>query len=237
MVGASQGADAIDCGAMRLPIRRRFPVGAAALLLLCPLVALAGPRVHERTILSDVYEVDQLYKSMRGPFSTQKVSLEETLFPELLWIVGYEARMVAADGSTPMSQEFMCHSNLDIDSLHHGQLFGWSKNVSGRLFTLSQGQFEIEFPQGFGIPILSTEELDLTTQVLNHNRPDEQLQVRHHITIRYVRDRELEEPMRPLYASAATGLVSLDGERGFFSVDVPEEEVRWPRVRPPPTRC
>jgi hypothetical protein len=212
--------------------RRSRLLAGAALALLWPIAAAADPQVHERTILSDVYDVDGLYKSMMGPFSTQKVTLEETLFPELFWIVGYEARMVAPDGRTPMSQEFMCHSNLDIDSTHHRQLFGWSKNVSGRLFTLSQGQFEIDFPDGFGIPILSTEELDLTTQVLNHNRPDGEFQVRHHITIRYVRDRELKAPMRPLYASAASGLVSLDGERGFFSVEEPEEQVHGPGCLP-----
>ena len=49
----------------------------------------------------------------------------------------------------------MCHSNLDMDPERHGQLFGWRKRTSGRLFTLSQGQFEIHFPEGYGVPVLS----------------------------------------------------------------------------------
>ncbi len=217
---------------MLLSCRRRLAAGALVAGLVVPALAQASPPVHERTILSDVYDVDKLYKSMRGPYSTQKVSIEESLFPELLWIVGYEARMVAADGSTPLSQEFMCHSNLDLDIDNHRQLFGWTKTTAARIFTLSQGQFEIDFPEGFGVPILSTEKLDLTTQVLNHNRPDEKFQVRHHVTIRYVRDRELKEPMRPLFPSAAAGLVSLDGERGFFATEEPEEGVHGPGCLP-----
>ena len=39
----------------------------------------------------------------------------------------------------------------------------------GRLFTLSQGQLEIDFPPGFGMPIWSDEDLNLTAQVLNLN--------------------------------------------------------------------
>jgi hypothetical protein len=217
---------------MPLSCRRWLTAGALAAALVVPSLALAGPTVHERILLSDVYDVDKLYKSMQGPYSSQKVSLEESLFPELLWIVGYEARMVGADGSTPLSQEFMCHSNLDLDMEHHGKLFGWTKTAAARLFTLSQGQFEIDFPAGFGIPVLSTEKLGLTTQVLNHNRPDERFQVRHHITIRYVRDRELKEPLQPLFPSAAAGLVSLDGDRGFFAVEVPKEEVHGPGCLP-----
>ena len=53
--------------------------------------------------------------------------------------------MVGPDGETPMSQEFMCHSNLDFDVTEHRKLFGWKQNASRRLFTLSQGQLEIEF--------------------------------------------------------------------------------------------
>lgn len=213
---------------MQLSRRRWLAAAPLVAAFVLPSLALASPTVHERILLSDVYDVDQLYKSMQGPYSSQKVSLEESLFPELLWIVGYAARMVGADGRTPLSQEFMCHSNLDMDLQQHRQLFGWTKKAAARLFTLSQGQFEIDFPEGFGIPILSTEELGLTTQVLNHNRPDEKFQVRHHITIRYVRDGELKDPMQPLFPSAAAGLVSLDGDRGFFAVEVPDEVVHGP---------
>jgi hypothetical protein len=209
---------------------RRTLLVAAALLAAGP--AQAGPPVRSVEILSQPYHVDRLYRSMMGPYGTQNVVIEDTAFPELLWIVGYEARMVGGDGKTPLSQEFMCHSNLDLDMQHHGQIFGWSKRTSDRLFTLSQGQFDIEFPEGFGIPVLSDEKLTLVTQVLNHNLEHPDLDVRHKVTIRYVRDRDLKQPMKPLFSTSATGLISLDGKQGFYQVQTPEPEVHGPGCLP-----
>ena len=149
------------------------------LVLGVALPASAAAPVQSVEVLSEPYRVDKKYGSMMGPMSAQIVSLEQSPGPELLWIVGYEARMVGADGRSPMSQEFMCHSNLDLDMTHHAQIFGWQKRTANRLFTLSQGQFEIRFPEGFGIPMLSLEELELTTQVLNHNVEPADFRVRH----------------------------------------------------------
>jgi hypothetical protein len=53
-----------------------------------------GPPVYEKTILSSVYEVDKVYKSMQGPQSTKEVALRQEADLELLWIVGFEAIMV-----------------------------------------------------------------------------------------------------------------------------------------------
>ena len=101
---------------------------------------------------------------MRGPYGIQKIQIGEAGSPsELLWVTGYQAVMVGADGEEPASQEFMCHSNLDIDMERHRDLFKWKKQVSTRLFTLSQGQFDIEFPAGFGLPIFSDEVFSLNT--------------------------------------------------------------------------
>ena len=89
---------------------------------------------------------------------------------ELLWVTGYRAVLVGPDGESAASQEFMCHSNLDIDMERHRDLFQWKKQVSTRLFTLSQGQFDITFPAGFGLPIFSDEVFSLNTQVLKSGR-------------------------------------------------------------------
>jgi hypothetical protein len=119
----------------------------------------------------------------------------------------------------------MCHSNLDLDMKRHRELFGWKKFPSNRLFTLSQGQFEIEFPEGYGIPVLSSEPLSLTTQVLNHNIEGQKFQVRHKVAIDWVRDAELAKPMKPLYMSAANGLVAVDGKgSGYYGIEHPQQE-------------
>jgi len=181
-----------------------------------------------REVLSKVYEVKDIYRSMRGPYSIQEILLLESEEPELLWITGYKAVMKAADGKTPMSQEFMCHSNLDLDMKNHRTLFGWEKYPSRRLFTLSQGQLEIEFPHGFGIPVLSNEPLSLATQILNLNDGNLNKQVRHDVTISFVRDKDLAKPMKPLFMSAANGLVLVEGKDGYYDVEKSEPAVHGP---------
>jgi hypothetical protein len=83
--------------------------------------------------------------------------------PELLRITGFEVTMVGPDGHTPAPQQYMCHTNLDVDASDDMRRFDGARRVSGRLFTLSQGQYRIDFPKGHGIPIVSTQALDLNT--------------------------------------------------------------------------
>lgn len=182
-------------------------------------LAAHNTRADSKVVLSDIYTIDDLYKSMMGPASTQEILLLESAEPELLWITGFEAIMVAPDGETQLSQEFMCHSNLDIDMPAHREIFNWTKNAANRLFTLSQGQYELFLPEGFGIPVLSTEALSLTTQVLNHNYSDINLEVRHKITIHFERDRNVEIPMQALFMKSANGLVITEDSSGYYNVD------------------
>lgn len=183
-----------------------------------PPAAKAGPRVYEHEVLSEVYEVDRIYKSMQGPSGLQRVALGKGE-RELFWIVGFEAVMVDPEGNEKISQEFMCHTNLDIDVERHQATFGDDKRMTGRLFTLSQGQYRIDLPPGFGIPIVSDELLDVNTQVLNLNLPDTKHRVRHRVILRFVRDRDLEKPMKALFVAGAYGLKLLDGKDGHYGLD------------------
>ena len=174
--------------------------------------------VRKLEVLSEVYTIDRIYQSMQGPSATVQIQLPAERDPELLWITGYRATVVEPDGRTPVPPEFMCHSNLAFDSRRHARLFGWTKLPPNRLFTVSQGQSEIRLPRGFGIPVRTDEGLALTTQVLNHNAPDTTLDVRVKVTIEYVRQRDLDAPLRPLYLKAANALVRLDASRGGYGV-------------------
>ncbi len=171
-------------------------------------------KIHTKRVLSPVYHVDKKYKSMMGPQSTREVKLSET--DELAWITGYQARMVDESGKNSMAQEFMCHSNLDLDPTKHRERVPSEAGVSGRLFTLSQGQFSIEFPPGFGIPLRGNEALSLTTQVLNLNHPKPDLKVRHDVTVRYALESEAPKVMKPLFQKSVYGLALLEGKDGHF---------------------
>jgi hypothetical protein len=166
----------------------------------------AAEAKHTVELLTDVYTVDQIYRSMMGPDGVQQgVFLETTEKPELLWITGYEAIMVGEDGASPKSQEFMCHNTLSLNREleERYRLYGNSNYGTRRLFTLSQGQTRIDFPKGFGIPILSTEPLMLQSQVLNLNEKDTEHRIRHKVRVDYLHESELDGPMQPLMLSYA----------------------------------
>src|SRR5574342_273368 len=224
----------------RATLHRTAVRAAAALILACALTPGAGlPQARDvdapaRTaqFLSKTYLVDRKYKSMLGPQSTQRVTLLQADKPELLWVTGFAAQMVGADGEAPQSQEFMCHSNLDMNMNVHRQIFGLTRDTPSRMFTLSQGQQQIEFPKGFGIPVMSNEPFDLTTQVLNHNVEGRSIEVRHRVTVTFVRDKELGGPMKPLLQLSANGLVLVSGEGGYFNIPSPDAAVHGPGCLP-----
>ncbi|HKB80359.1 MAG TPA: hypothetical protein VKH35_11655 [Thermoanaerobaculia bacterium] len=173
------------------------------------LLALNGYAAQQQ-ILSKVYTIDRKYRSMEGPSSVQKIYLGDPAKPELLWITGMRTEMVAADGSTPQPSNLMCHVNIDLDTALHQALFDFSRPTAARLMTLSQGMLSATLPPGYGFPIVSSEPLLLFTQVLNLNidHPKD-LEVRHRVTIDYVRDADLKAPMKPLFNLGASGMVQL----------------------------
>lgn len=198
----------------------------ATLLVLAALAhpVLADTVIRTKRVTSDPYHIDKKYRSMVGPWSTKPVYLLDSEKRELLWIVGYRTTVVDADDQKPMSQEFMCHANLDFEPKRYYKVFPQSPAVSGRLFTLSQGQQEVRFPHGFGIPVVSDQPLDLTTQVLNLNLEKPQLTVQHEVEIDFVRDADLERPMQPLFQAAVEGFKVVDGSGYYGMVEADPEE-------------
>ena len=218
--------------------RTMIAVSSALLLASAGLVLYPAHPAHageaapvpemSKEILSQVYTVDKKYKSMMGPWSQASVNLLDSDQPELLWVTGYQAVMVGPDGEEPRSQEFMCHSNLDVDPYQHNRAMKARETISGRLFTLSQGQFDIEFPPGFGIPLVSTEPLSLTTQVLNLNDDQIDLQVRHKVTVHFVRDRDLKVPMKALLPGGVYGLKSLEDSPAHYGMSHNSDQQNGP---------
>lgn len=166
--------------------------------------------VNRVDIISKVHHIDKIYPSMTGPWSATKVKLLEQAKPELVWITGAEVKMLDAEGKNRMPDEFMCHANLDLNGEKHCEQLGLSKVLDGRLFTLSQGQLSVKFPKGTGIPVRSDLPIDLITQALNLNIKNANFDVRHHVTIDFIRDRDVEGTMIPLYESGASSQVTLE---------------------------
>jgi hypothetical protein len=185
-----------------------------------------GPVVRLKEFISRSFHVRKKWGSMEGPMHTQKLVLTQPERPEILWITGYRASVIAAEGDAAVPQEYMCHNNLDFDSSAHGKIFGWSQDAlaRNRVFTISQGQFDLALPEGFGIPIRSDEPLQITTQVLNHNHENPDLNVRHEIQINYSRDVDLELPLKPLLQHGVFVLASLEETEAYFGVKDPHAD-------------
>jgi hypothetical protein len=162
---------------------------------------------------------------MQGPYRVMNVTLADSTTHEIVWVVGYEAAIVDADSKEPKSSEFMCHSNVDLDMARHRQIFGWEKYPSRRLFTLSEGQTEVNLPSGFGIPLRSDEPLSVTAQVLNHNYRGAPIRVRQRVTVHFIRDAALAKPLVPLYQRGINTLVRLDGPPGAYNTALDEAEM------------
>lgn len=186
------------------------------------------PTVRSTVVLSDPYTIDKKYPSMRGPYGFNDVVLYESEQPELLWIVGYKTTVVAADSEEQISQEFICHANLDFDTKDYYDHFPKAPPISGRVFTLSQGQQDIRFPEGMGVPVTSDLSISLATQVLNLNLDDpKMMRVRHRVEIFFVRDAEVQGEMVPLFQAAAEGFKALGEAKhyGFTEGEVSGMEV------------
>jgi hypothetical protein len=200
----------------------KITFGFAVLITLAYSAASAGPsRVQTVEFLSSGYKVDKIYKSMEGPSSKSTVFISADMPAELVWITGYRTTVVAEDGKTPVSQEFLCHNNLDLRPNDRNSIISRASSGSSRLFTLSQGVFSIEFPEGFGIPVMSNQMFDLTTQVLNHNIKDVNIVVKHKVEVDYVRDQDTRTEMTALMPVNAFVMATLDGKSAHYGVKNP----------------
>ena len=95
---------------------------------------------------------------------------------------------------------------------------GWNGWASPRLFTLAQGQTEVHFPDGFGLPVRSDEALSASTQVLNAYDEYIGSEVRQKITIKYIKESERTEQIRGLRLRFTQAVVSLDEAPRYFSM-------------------
>jgi len=145
-------------------------------------------------LTSPAFLIDNIYKSMEGP----KASTFYTLTPEkdeLNWMTGYTVKALDTKSNKQLSNDFICHFNIDYqDQEHHGK---WNllKRVNKqypRLLSLSHGIESINFPKGFGYPFFSNEKFFITTQALNHNIIDSSFNIKHEINIAYTAKKTLK---------------------------------------------
>jgi hypothetical protein len=160
--------------------------------------------------------IDTIYRSMQGPYEVKNIQLE-TENEELLWIVGYETNVIEKDLNQKSNAGYMCHNNLNYANEEN---IPWRIKTTGknsRIFTLSEGQTNLELPEGYGIPVLNGQEFEMVSQVLNHNQPELNIEVKHQSQIKYIKGSQAAD-LKPLYQKSTFVTKQITGPAGEYGL-------------------
>jgi len=156
-----------------------------------------GERV--RTVIFKQLYIDRLYPSMRGPW-TQKAFKLSPESPRV-WLTGYRAEVLDGESGRG-SQEFMCHTNLDLAGTPEAPpelRRTWSQ------LSISQGQTELRFPKGYALRLENdpNRQINLSAMVLNANYPDLKKSFDFKSTIHYLDDDAARrQQLKPLFQAS-----------------------------------
>jgi len=137
-------------------------------------------------MISPAFLIDGIYKSMEGPKDSKYVQLSQD--STLLWLTGFHVRALNAKTKAPISNDFICHTNVDFNDVKYYSNFHLTDRIGKqypRMTSLSHGLENFVFPKGYGVPMKGNDLLYVTTQSLNHNFKDINMQVKHEVTIEY----------------------------------------------------
>lgn len=168
---------------------------------------LVENKTKEYKMLSPTFIVDDIYKSMEGPKASNYVMLSQD--STLLWITGFKVEAQDAKTGKKMSNDFICHMNVDINDIKYYSTFGLEHRIGKqypRLTSLSHGMETFTFPGGFGVPMKGNDLLYVTTQTLNHNIKNAYYKVKHKVTIAY----DEKQNLKPLMSKTAFIMLPYD---------------------------
>ena len=166
----------------------------------------AGPadsRLEIEVYTEPVAEGDPAPQQLRFP------SFER---PRLLWITGFRAELVNQDGSPAVAGPAY-RASIGFDYMRHARIHQLPVYHTDRLFTLTPQQTGVSFPEGFGLPFYSDETLTLTTKLLGSSQPSDTAGVRQRTVLEFVFEQDLDEPLKPLFATSGRWVQSSDGGR------------------------
>jgi hypothetical protein len=118
---------------------------------------------------------------------------------ELLWLKSVKLEVLDENDKVMPTAEFFCHSTIDVDLDFRKKAFPESEHPgSMRHIVLSQGQTELSFPRGFGLPVASDETWRFIFQSINRES-DRTRRVKQRCILTFVRDSELVYPIKALF--------------------------------------
>lgn len=158
-------------------------------------------------MVSPDFLIDGIYKSMEGPKASNYVQLSQD--STLLWLTGFHVRALESKMLQPVSNDYICHTNVDFNDVAYYTNFGLEKRIGTqypRMTSLSHGMEHFEFPKGYGVPMKGNDLLYVTTQSLNHNKKDDNFLIKHQVDIVYSREKNI----KPLMARTAFVMLPFD---------------------------
>jgi hypothetical protein len=143
-------------------------------------------QLQHYAMVSPTFYIDGIYKSMEGPKSSNYIQLSQDT--TLLWITGFHVRAINSKNKKQISNDFICHTNVDFNDVKYFSNFHLEKRIGKqypRMTSLSHGLENFKFPKGYGVPMKGNDLLYVTTESLNHNIPDAKYLIKHEVTIDY----------------------------------------------------
>jgi hypothetical protein len=180
---------------------------------------ILGAAIHSKEFFSQTFRVRGLYPSMQGPARTRPLPISADA-SDLIWITNTRMEVVDMDGMPMESQDNLCHANVRSRYMgaewveHNVETFGGARHLPAKWFTLVAGQLSLDFPEGFGIPMLSDEPIEAYTMILNNDPDFEPFDFRVRTQVDYVLDRDVDRPMRALGRTGFQNMVYVDAGEG-----------------------
>lgn len=180
----------------RPPRMRRATCIATLLLLACAgggSATAAEPSPRVMVVETPAMHIDRLYPSMAGPH--ERLTVDSA---GLDWVTAYRTEVVDDESGNPASDEFFCHSQLQVPN-----------ESATRLMVTASGATEIRFPEGFGMPVKQLlrslpeerRQVSFLGMVLNNHQLNIDRLVRIRATVEYYTDDDVGSPprLRKLY--------------------------------------
>lgn len=152
-----------------------------------------GPPPRVMVVETPLLHIDRIFPSMAGPHGRLAVETSD-----LDWVTAYRTEVIDEQTNAPMSEEFFCHSQLQVPNAD-----------ATRLMVTATGSSEIRFPEGFGMPVTqilsglpeNMRSVSFLGMVLNNHDSDIDRRVRVRATLEYYTDDDVGSPprLRKLY--------------------------------------
>lgn len=167
---------------------------AALCLLLLSGCLPTGPGAAIDT--SAPFQVTKFLAPLEAPAQGSKVMLIENQPGELVWLTGASVNAEDLEFNR-LAPRFVADCTVDFrwPDWHNQKL---DTNQSQRLFSLGQGLYSFQLPEGFGVPVFSNEPLLWNYRVCNLSAYQKPTSVRLRSELRFMRDRGLDPPFIPL---------------------------------------